>query len=50
VGRAAEEERKSPNPMVRVEKPTVPEVVKAFFTEAERRVSLPASKRGAPSA
>ena len=31
----AEEERKSPNPMVRVEKPAVPEVVKPFFTEAE---------------
>jgi site-specific recombinase XerD len=31
----AEEERKSPNPMVRVDKPAMPEAVKPFFTEAE---------------
>jgi len=31
----AEGERQAPNPMARVEKPAVPEVVKPFFTEAE---------------
>jgi len=31
----AEGERLQPNPMVKVEKPSVPEVVKPFFTEAE---------------
>ena len=31
----AEGEREAPNPMARVEKPAVPEVVKPFFTEAE---------------
>ncbi|HTW01329.1 MAG TPA: phage integrase N-terminal SAM-like domain-containing protein, partial [Streptosporangiaceae bacterium] len=30
-----EGERQAPNPMTRVEKPSVPEVVKPFFTEAE---------------
>jgi integrase/recombinase XerD len=32
---ASEGERQAPNPMIRVEKPKVPEVVKPFLTEAE---------------
>jgi hypothetical protein len=38
----------NPNPMVRVEKPSVPEVVKSFRTEAEITAPLQRSSDSAP--